>query len=89
MNRLVPFESTVCPKCLHAEARVTWCDPTHRALQQTTVAQPNGDFDMRATACLTPGEHLHRTCARCGYAWLEACADAPSWPARPFVAPED
>jgi hypothetical protein len=74
MTPLPPYSGdTTCPKCRgsrvessyrpHPPVRITWSDA---GLTETAVHgyTPAG------------GECLLRTCRDCGWAWLEACADA-------------
>ncbi len=62
MTELEPFnEGATCPKCGHDDISTRYCK------------------DRRPVELCWPyvtGEHLHRTCKRCGFEWLEGCLDA-------------
>ena len=51
-----------CPKCGCDNSKVEFC-------------QGIGG-KTKKTGCETAGEHLHRTCSRCGFEWTELCLDA-------------
>ena len=55
-------EKSICSKCGHDVIETRYCGPGANR------------YDM--ARCLVDGEHLHRTCKRCGYEWLEAPLDA-------------
>jgi len=58
---LPPFdESTQCPKCGDCDIAICFC---------------KGSIWSWECAFRQRGEHLHRQCRRCHYAWLEACRD--------------
>jgi len=72
---LLPFQSNynedgmvVCPVCLHEQdAPLTkFCTDKH------PVGLP--DVSIRMFEDL-PEPHLHRSCVRCGYTWLEQTAE--------------
>jgi transcriptional regulator with XRE-family HTH domain len=64
---LPPFnEHASCPKCLSDAVRVTY----HPA--------PAGGHPCHAPASPAAGEHLCRTCERCGHGWSEATAHTPT-----------
>lgn len=60
MNLFEP--NAKCPKCGHDVVRTYYC----RGSKYSYFASPC--YDQRAE-----GEHLHRHCERCAYAWLEQC----------------
>lgn len=68
---LLPFRS-LCAACLGEEAAVTFC--VFRC-----VRNPNGVFESvdRIGDDDPAPPHLHRTCKRCGYEWLERCVGLP------------
>jgi len=49
-----------CPKCGHGEVTWRYC---------------NGDDARIRDCCGREDEHLHRTCERCLYGWIEECKD--------------
>lgn len=58
-----PFDPvSVCAKCGFERASARWC--------------PGTGVSDRQAGCDTPGEHLHRSCGRCGWTWQEATLDA-------------
>lgn len=60
-------ESAVCPKCWGDGVGVRYC--RGRTIQ--------GDPVERFAKRFCPvGEHLHRTCTRCRFEWIEACRDS-------------
>jgi transcriptional regulator with XRE-family HTH domain len=66
---LPPFnEHASCPKCLSDAVRVTY----HPA--------PAGGYPCHTPASPAPGEHLCRTCERCGHGWCETTADTQTAP---------
>ncbi len=56
-------ETSACPKCGCTAADTKWCG-----------GATNPDH---VPGCVVEGEHLHRTCARCGYMRLELPLDMP------------
>lgn len=66
---LLPFDPwRDCPKCLAPEGA------TFRHHRGVCVPTSDGFYDV--TVYSSTDEHLHRTCVRCGYEWLEQTADA-------------
>ena len=60
---LPPFSATsTCPKCLYDRVNVRYSDGFWR---KSCVYQCPEQGK---------GEHIERTCQRCGYSWQEACA---------------
>ncbi len=69
---LKPFdENAACPKC-GAQA-----DEISTTYAEGACIPENG------YGCGQQGEHIHRTCDRCGYDWAEACLDGELPPAPP------
>jgi hypothetical protein len=61
-----------CAKCGHHIASTTFMADgfcNHAGAESTVVRAHDAN--------LGAGERLHRCCQRCGYAWDEACRDAP------------
>ena len=57
-----PFNAkSLCPKCHGRQINARYCDGSLLA-------------DLRCPD--QAGEHIHRTCRRCAYGWLENCLDA-------------
>lgn len=65
-TNLRPFSGdySICPKCRGSAMRA-YCDGIPKGVSIW------GSSDQ----CRVQGEHLHRNCVSCGYAWLEECAD--------------
>ena len=51
-----------CPKCLNPQHMLHFCCPNSAPL-------------IYILGCELEGEHMHRVCAACKYAWVERCAD--------------
>ena len=51
-----------CPKCGNENASTKYC--------------PGVENTEHLRGCDVTGEHLHRTCAKCGFSWVEPTADA-------------
>ena len=61
--RMPPYDAAaICPKCGYDDIAVSWRRNGHRCWEKTCW------FDS--------GEHIHRSCRRCGADWLEAPRDA-------------
>jgi hypothetical protein len=76
-SALTPYDpSAPCPKCLNEELYVVW----HQS-QIYDLARPCGKGAV--------GEHLCLGCARCGYRWSSAAADAPVYAVRTDRAQEE
>lgn len=65
MSDLKPFSGahSLCPKC------------TGTAIREYCTGKQTGRGLWAQTLCALGEEHLHRTCAMCGYKWMEKCAD--------------
>lgn len=61
-------ENVTCEKCSHAEIGVYYCPQP----QPAWICWPHVRIAQRG---LSDCEHMHRTCKRCGYEWLETCID--------------
>ncbi len=60
---MIPFGTIgLCPKCGHDELKAAHC-PGGRA----------GRWNCLCSHVPHSGEHVERTCGRCGYRWLEGC----------------
>lgn len=74
MTRLPPYETALaCAKCRHGGI-----DDQYRSRPPTQLVWTAGDLSEIYThgGNDTDGECLLRSCRACGWAWLEACADA-------------
>jgi hypothetical protein len=69
-----PFtEEAHCPKCMFSSVKSEW----HvMAIAGHTPRYPCDDWIFRGLLTGSVGEHLCRTCHRCGYGWPEQCADS-------------
>ncbi len=57
-----------CPKCMSmATPMLRWCGGGFRQIKSQTPLELH----------CKDGEHLHRTCATCGWLSIVPCADAP------------
>lgn len=69
--KLLPFNSFIkgafvtCPKCTHGHA-------VHEEAGPDTMFC---DIDHGAHVTKADAGHLHRTCRRCGFEWIERTAD--------------
>jgi hypothetical protein len=57
-----------CPKCLHDLVRTAYCGGAYSGARYGYLCRTFGSE--------VPGEHLHRTCQRCHFEWLERCVGA-------------
>jgi hypothetical protein len=65
---LPPFSdsSAECPKCRYPIVKITW---------HSRGGALGGHKGFPCEHRRLPGEHICRTCARCGYGFIEATAD--------------
>ncbi len=57
---LYPFDADkVCEKCGYDKIETEY------------VNHKEGYFCSVVVGCMIPGEHMHRTCNRCGFGWVE------------------
>ena len=66
-----PFSpASKCPKCGHDVVTTAFC--------AGSVTPQNSRGEVPAGKCERGigGEHLHRTCGRCGFVWVEKCLEA-------------
>ncbi len=68
---LSPFAPAAkCPKCGFDEVRVAYCDGHSLRYYKSACYKTFDSWrDEKAP------EHLHRTCQRCRYEWLEECCE--------------
>jgi len=67
---LLPFHS-LCASCGGLDAARAYCET--RCLANGA----NGFEIVSAIGQIATSPHLHVTCARCGYVWLERCLGLP------------
>ena len=70
----LPFAGRPCPKCTDTDVKLCFC----RA--RCLTDERGGFLEVDAPALgrePREDEHLHWTCATCGYVWLTWCADSP------------
>ena len=65
MLELLPFHS-ICAACCSTDASYKFCD-------DECVPIGLGRFEKSQRIGQSSTPHLHRTCSRCGYEWLERC----------------
>lgn len=84
MSNLPPYNHALCLKCGGADATTRYCEGLPEDEQESRrVAEARMlSFEEDPSWCYVRGEHHHRMCQTCGYAWKEAVWD-PSQNAQP------
>ena len=87
MPNLPPYNQRLCAKCGGAEATTRYCVGLPEDLVDTRRVIASRGLSS-TDQCTVRGEHHHRVCQTCGYAWEEAVWEEPSEPAPASAAPD-
>lgn len=74
MNSVRGHDNSIAHAFMHSEGACPKCGCDKQAIM---FCSPSGDQDHvpRLIGCELDGEHLHRLCSACQYAWIERCMD--------------